>query len=88
VETSKYRSISLLNVGGKVLQKLLIDRINHHIFSHSLANGNQCGFFPQKSTIDAAMAAKGFLRENLQQWNYVVMVSLDVKGGFRCGMVA
>jgi hypothetical protein len=69
VEASKYRPISLFNVGGKVLEKLLIDRINHHIFSHSLANGNQYGFLPQKSTVDAAMAAKGFVRENLQQRN-------------------
>jgi hypothetical protein len=82
MEASKYRPISLLNVGGKVLEKLLIDRINHHIFSHSLLNGNQYGFLPQKSTVDAAMAAKGFVRENLQQRNYVVMVSLDVKGAF------
>ena len=28
------------------------------------------------------LAAKGFVRENLQQRNYVVMVSLDVKGAF------
>ena len=82
MEASKYRPISLLNVGGKVLEKLLIDRINHHIFSHSLLNGNQYGFLPQKSTVDAAMAVKGFVRENLQQRNYVVMVSLDVKGAF------
>jgi len=82
VEASKYRPISLLNVRGKVLEKLLIDRINHHIFSHSLLNGNQYGFLPPKSTVDAAMAPKGFVRETLQQRNYVVMVSLDVKGTF------
>jgi hypothetical protein len=29
-EPTKYRPISLLNVGGKVLEKLLIDRINQH----------------------------------------------------------
>ena len=82
VEASKYRPISLLNVGRKVLEKLPIDRIDHHVFSHSLLNGNQYGFLPQKSTVDAAMAAKGCVRENLQQRNYVVMVSLDVKGAF------
>jgi hypothetical protein len=37
-EVSNYRPISLLNVGGKVLEKLLIDRINHHVFSNSLLN--------------------------------------------------
>ena len=66
-EVTKYRPISLLNVGGKVLEKLLIDRINHHVFSNRLLNGNQYGFIPQKSTIDAALAVKSFIRENLQQ---------------------
>jgi hypothetical protein len=61
-EVNKYRPISLLNVGGKVLEKLLIGRINHHVFSNSLLNENQYGFLPQKSTVDAAMAAKGFAR--------------------------
>ena len=81
-EATKYRPISLLNVGGKVLEKLLIDRINHHIFFHRLLNGNQYGFLPQKSTVDAAMAVKDFARENLQRRNYVIMVSLDVRGAF------
>ena len=59
----KYRPISLLNIGGKVIEKLLIDRINHHVSSYSLLNENQYGLFPQKSKIDAALAAKDFVRE-------------------------
>ena len=66
-EVTTYRPISLLNIGGKVLEKLLIDRINHHVFSNSLLKGNQYGFLPQKSTIDAALEVKGFIRGNLQQ---------------------
>ena len=81
-EITKYRPISLLNVGKKVHEKLLIDRINHHVFSNSLLNENQYGFFPQKSTIDAALAAKGFIWETLQKKNCVRMVSLDVRGAF------
>jgi len=79
-EVTKYRSISLINVGGKFLEKLLIDRINHHAFSNSLLNENQYGFFRQKSTVDAALAAKGFILENLEKKKCVVMVSLVVKG--------
>ena len=81
-EVNKYRPISLLNIGGKVLEKLLIDRINHHAFSNSLLNENQYGFFPQKSTVDAALAAKGFILENVQKKKCVVMVSLDVRRAF------
>ena len=81
-EASKYRLISLLNVGGKVLEKLLIDRINHHLYSNSLLNKNQYGFLPQKGTVDATLAAKEFARAQLQQKNLVIMISLDVKGAF------
>jgi len=66
-KVNKYRPISLINVGGKVLEKLLIDKINHHAFSNSLLNENQYDFFPQKSTVDAALAATGFILENLQK---------------------
>jgi hypothetical protein len=48
MEVTKYRPISLLNIGGKVLEKLLIDGINHHVLSNSLLNGNQYGFLPKK----------------------------------------
>ena len=80
-EISRYRPISLLNVGSKVLEKLLRDRINHHIFSKS-SKWKPIWIFPQKSTIDAALAVKSFIRENLLQKNCVVMVGLDVKGAF------
>jgi hypothetical protein len=54
-EVSKYRPISLLNSGGKVLEKLLINRINHHVYSRGHMNENQFGFRPQKNTVDAAI---------------------------------
>jgi len=81
-EVTKYRPISLLNVGRKVLETLLIGRINHHILSNRLLSENQYGFLPQKSTVNAAMAAKGFVWENLQQKKFVVMISMDVTGAF------
>jgi hypothetical protein len=35
-DVQKYRPISLLNTGGKLLEKLLIDRINHHLHTNKL----------------------------------------------------
>jgi len=87
-EAGKYRPISLISIGVKILEKLLIDRINHHLYSKRLLNENQYGFLPQKSTVDASMAVKGFAETHLQQRNVVIMTSLDVQGGFQRGLVA
>lgn len=81
-DASKYRPISLINTGGKVLEKLLIDRILHHAFSNNLLNNNQFGFTPQKGTVDAAMAVKEFIQRNISERNSIVVTSLDVKGAF------
>jgi hypothetical protein len=37
-EANKYWPISLLNLGRKVLEKLLIDTVNHHVYSNNLLN--------------------------------------------------
>jgi len=79
---SKYRPISLLNMGGKVLEKLLINRINHRLYKNELLNDRQFGFTPQKSITDAAMEAKQFIEPVLEKRGVVITTSLDVKGAF------
>jgi hypothetical protein len=69
----------IINVGGNVLEMLIINRIMHHI-TYNLLNQNQFGFTPKKITTDAAMAAKEFVGEGLHQWLITILVSLDVKG--------
>ena len=66
-DPSKYRTISLINVGGKVLENVLFNRIIHHVYTNYLLNNNQFGFTPKKSTNDAAMAVKEFAEEGLKQ---------------------
>jgi len=43
-EVNKFRPISLLDSGGKVLEKLLINRINYHAYSRAHMIKNQFGF--------------------------------------------
>ena len=88
-EVTKYWLISLLNVGGKVPEKLLIDRINHHAFSNSLLNGDQYGFLPQKSKIDTTFAVKRFIGKTyckttvLLWWDWMSKEHLTPLGGHR-----
>ena len=81
-DPSKYRPISLLNIEGKVLEKLLITRINYHLNKNGLLANSQYGFTPQKSTTDAVMEAKKYIEHELATRKIVIMTSLDVTGAF------
>jgi retron-type reverse transcriptase len=81
-EVSKFRPISLINAAGKVLEKLLINRIMHHIYSNNLMNPNQYGFTPRKNTTDAELAIKEYIEEGMREGHIAILVSLDVKGAF------
>jgi len=78
---SKFRPIRLLDTRRKVLEKIMINRINHHVYSRGYINENQYGFRPQKCTIDAAMAIKDFV-QGLATVEVIALVSLDVQGAF------
>jgi hypothetical protein len=65
-EVSKFRPNSLLNIGGKVLKYLMINRINYHIHTNQYINKNQYGFRPQTSTIDAVMALNDYIEEGFR----------------------
>jgi hypothetical protein len=67
-------------MGGKILEKAMINRINHNIYSTEFLNSNQYRFIPQTSTLDAIMAVKEFVQEGFRKGEITVIVSLDVKG--------
>jgi hypothetical protein len=67
---------------ARYFEKLLINRFMHYIYRIEYTNDSQCGFTPQKSTIDAAMAVKQFIEPELEKGKVVIKASLDVKGAF------
>jgi hypothetical protein len=72
----------LINVAGKVLDRLMIDRIKHRVHSNAGLNSNQCGFIPQGGTVDATMVVKEIIKGNLKEKDCTSVVSLDVRGAF------
>jgi len=69
-------------VGGKVLEKLVINIIMRYIYTNNLLNTNQYGFTPKKSTTDATLAVKEYIEEGFRQGHITILVSLDVKDAF------
>ena len=65
---------------GKIVEKLLIVRVQWHIFP--TLSANQYGFMPQRSTEDALYDIVGHIRQQVDNKKIVVLVSLDIEGAF------
>jgi hypothetical protein len=79
MEVSKFRPVSLINVGGKVLEKILINSIMHYVYSNNFLNHNQFVFIPKKCAIDATLAVKEYLEQGMREGHIAILVSLVVK---------
>jgi hypothetical protein len=78
----KFRPICVLDIGWKVLKKIMLNRINHHVYSKGYMNENQLGFRPQKSTISAVLTTRNFVKQGLADGEVIALVRLDVQGAF------
>ena len=81
-EVSKLRPITLLDTVGKVLEKIMTNKTNHHVYSRGHMNKTQFGFRPQISTIDAAIAVRDLVQEGLAVEEVIALLSLNVQGAF------
>ena len=73
-----HRGISLLSIAGKILAKILLNRLNAHLDQAGLLPESQCGFRKDRGTIDMIFTARQ-LQENCQEQNvdlYMTFVDL------------
>lgn len=75
-----YRPIGLLSVLGKIVEKLLICRLQWHILP--TLSPKQYGFMPQRGTEDALYDLLGHIRSEVNNKKIVIIVSLDIEGAF------
>lgn len=75
-----YRPIGLLSVLGKIVEKLLVGRLQWHFLP--TLHTNQYGFMPQRGTEDALYALVGHLRAEIKAKKIVLLISLDIEGAF------
>ena len=80
---SKYRPISLINIGGKLLERLMIDRILFHTYITTTCSSTTCmDSHPREEQLMQQWKLKKFIEESLRLKQCTVIVSLDVKGAF------
>ena len=53
-----HRGISLLSIAGKILAKILLNRLNAHLDQAGLIPESQCGFRKDRGTIDMIFTAR------------------------------
>jgi ribonuclease HI len=81
-DIKSYRPIGLISVFGKVLEKVIINRINWHFHRQGKLSLKQFGFTPQKSTEDALNASVKMIKAALHDKKLVAAISLDIRGAF------
>ncbi|CAN0606060.1 unnamed protein product, partial [Ectocarpus sp. 12 AP-2014] len=81
-----FRPISLLNVLGKILEKLIYDRLLFwtHNSPTTTISTRQYGFMPQKSAEDAINEVVKRQRKIRDSYHYGIVVSLDISSAFDC----
>lgn len=77
-----FRPITLLNVLAKIFEKLIIIRINKHMYSTNKINTNQEGFRHQRGTANALHSFRNFVLKNRERNRSTVAIFLDISGAF------
>ncbi|GBM90624.1 Putative protein in type-1 retrotransposable element R1DM [Araneus ventricosus] len=81
-EASSYRPISLLPTIGKVLEKLLTQRLNFHLEKNNRLSNLQYGFREGRSTEMAITKLLDTIRKGKANGDHVLVLSIDIKGAF------
>lgn len=85
-EPSIYRPLCMLDSTGKLLERLILTRLNDHLDSTGLRSPNQYGFRRGRSTEDAIkrllVTAHGAAQGTARNRDLCVAVSLDVRNAF------
>ncbi|CAB0030692.1 unnamed protein product [Trichogramma brassicae] len=88
-EPSSYRPLCMLNTAGKILERIICNRIEEHTETETGLSEMQFGFRKSRSTIDAIRIVVETARSAIagRRWrrvtkNYCAIITLDVKNAF------
>ena len=81
-EVSSYRPISLLSSISKILERVLLRRINDHLDENNIIPNQQCGFRTGRSTSHQLIKVIKTARESIKRKKSTGMIFLDVEKAF------
>ena len=81
-EACSYRPITFLSCLGKLLEKIINDRINWRIEKNKVLHSSQCGFRKNMGTMDVIVRVNEAIRQAFAQRQYCIVVYLDLQSAF------
>jgi hypothetical protein len=82
LECDNYRPISLLSSISKILEKIVSEKLIHHLFEHDLLYQHQYGFLPKRSTEQNLMQILNYVTKALNENMFCVGIFLDLRKAF------
>ncbi len=82
MDVDNYRPISLLSSISKILEKIVADKLIHHLISNDLLYTHQYGFLTKKSTEQNLLQIVNYVTNALNEGMYYVGVFLDLRKAF------
>jgi hypothetical protein len=82
LECDNYRPISLLSSISKILEKIVAQKLIHHLLSNDLLYSHQYGFLPNRSTEHNLMQIMNYISQALNEGNLCIAVFLDLRKAF------
>ncbi|GBM79757.1 hypothetical protein AVEN_229685-1 [Araneus ventricosus] len=79
---NSYRLISLLSILGKLLEKLLVQRVNFTLNKQNVLNRHQFGFREGKSINHALRKLLDVIEDAKKREHYAIVISLDIQVAF------
>ncbi|CAF4921525.1 unnamed protein product [Pieris macdunnoughi] len=79
-QPKSYRPIGLLPVLGKIMEKMMVKRLNWHLIPR--LSLKQYGFMPQRGTEDALYTLMRKIKLGLSNKKLITLISLDIEGAF------
>jgi len=77
-----HRGVSLLSIAGKVLARILMNRLNDHVHSNNIIPESQCGFRSGRGTADMIFTARQIQEKCREQHQDLFMVFIDLTKAF------